>query len=386
MIGGSRFFFFFVALLSSQAVIQLSCQTLHHCGVRVLSLSFLQRLEENERLEKSLKFIEHVSSLSRLPETTDKKGAKICLAILTVNRPQKYLLQSMASLLYQSSKSTADVRDQTVIAVVAGEEENNPDAEWLHRMTNIPFWKAPTKICGHDGAIQRSFYERKGEIFSFAVEMCKTRVAENGWIGLIEDDVISGPHVLDKLFQFLDPLDDVSLVKGFEPDEFDGWSVDNVADQLLFPAVATLIVLPFLRPPISSVGGYMAVLLIWFSWFLWIRLIPRQLWSVLLLSVSPLHLVPGTINHATQAVFVPKKHSASLQQSFCTESNGINQDLVMMAWAKSHGPTFHFSKSIFQHIGTSTSVKGAHQGWRLTDLSFGMEDMPKITPEIEKGT
>jgi hypothetical protein len=70
----------------------------------------------------------------------------------------------------------------------------------------------------------------------------------------------------------------------------------------------------------------------------------------------------------------------SLVNDLCANVADLNQDLLIMGWAYKSGSTFHFSKSIFHHIGTSTSVRGAHFGWQLVDLAF-QEIMPLVSIE-----
>jgi hypothetical protein len=161
----------------SQCSIQLSCQHLHHCGVRLFSLSAWNAKVEEERLGRSLTFLESAKSVS--PLIQDRKNLKICFAIVTVERKQRYVIQTVASLLFHALESDSSLRESSLVLLVAGFAESNKDAEFLTQAFKVPFLRVPKDgFCGHNKT--RSFYEHKSEVYAFAVQSCQDRLADNG--------------------------------------------------------------------------------------------------------------------------------------------------------------------------------------------------------------
>lgn len=310
----------------------------------------------------------------------------VCLAMVTVDRKQRYVMQSVASIMYhlQRSNSANDVFFFLTSADAA--LESHPDAEYLHATTGVPYLRVPSKgFCAADRKLV-NFYGRKAEVFAFAIDTCLGRLRDDGWVVLLEDDVVAAPGIGDKLHSLLlyqsNAFERVSLVKLFEPDEFSGWSFDNVGLLLGLALLGAVFMCAVFR--IRCISG---LLLCCALNALWLRATPLQVWSMLFRGSSAPTLQSGGIMHATQAIAIPiaRNMSSTLRDVLCSYTANpaaeVNQDLIMLSWAGAAGAVLHATPSVFQHIGFSTSVRGPHQGWRLVDLTFGEEQMPFDRPE-----
>ena len=351
----------FALLVLSLFCISLSCQHLHHCGLRFLPYPYPPW--ENERLERSIAFLKNYVA------PKESKGlADFCFAMVTLERPKRYVLSSVASLLYHSG-------GRANIELFVDQHEQNRDAELIFNWSGVPLKRVPPN--GTCKVPASTFYARKAHVFAYAIQECQKSVHADGWVVLMEDDVISTVNVLSQLSRLLFNASDASMVKLFSPDAYEGWSYDNVSDQFRLTLLGALIMSLFHR---KRRGIILVFLVSSLCCFLWIRMIPRQLWSVLLPRMSLPHLRNGALGHASQAVAVPRRRSESLSQRLChcASLTGLkeNQDLLFHAWASRTGPLRTSVPSLFQHIGWSTSVKGRHQGWRLSDAAFGDEIFP----------
>jgi hypothetical protein len=375
-----RFLAVFALLaLVSLLWLQLSCQHLHHCGVHLVPTPWPPY--EREREERSSAYLEQERWRQgpRPPHVAMDRGfpLKLCVAMVTVERRQRYVMQSVASLLFHARADA--MSNESLFFLVAGEAalEPHPDAEHLHATLGIPLVRTPVSgFCTQDRA-RVNFYGRKAEVFAYAIDTCRSRLAEDGWIILLEDDVVSSRRIFSSSWNVLKSAGQgVSLVKLFEPDQFRGWAWDNL--WLLLRSAS------FLTLAVCGLSRKVSVLVFVVCFALnvvWLRALPLQVWALFLRTSAVPKLYDGAIRHATQAVAIPvaKNVSLSLQNKLCESTrlrDEINQDLIMMHWAMGAGRPLHASPSVFQHIGAMTSVKGPHQGWKLVDLTFEEEEMP----------
>ncbi len=374
-----RFFAVFVVLWAISLVwLQLSCQHLHHCGVHVFTSPWPPY--ESERLERSLAFLEQERWREgpRPAHLVLDRGfsVKLCLAMVTVERRQRYMLQAVASFLFHARDDL--MSNQSLFFLVAGEAAQEPhaDAEHLHATVGVPLLRVPTSgFCtAHRAGV--NFYGRKAEVFAFAMENCRSRLAEDGWMILLEDDVVSSPNILSLSWNLLKG-NGASMVKLFEPDEFNGWGMENVSLLMESSLLVSLIICALARKRSLLVLAVCFMLNV-----VWLRALPLQVWAMLFRGSSIPVVRPGVVYHATQAVAVPiaRNMSLTLQDTLCNHARlpdgQLNQDLIVMHWARVTGGAHHAAPSLFQHIGAMTSVKGPHQGWKLVDLTFGEEQMP----------
>jgi hypothetical protein len=284
-----------------------------------------------------------------------------------------------------------------VLLFGAEDDERTLDAEWIAWKTALPYLTVSQNgICN---VSQKSFYGKKAEIFAFATRKCRERLNANqtGWIVLLEDDVVASEWLGTKLAKVFTRAQQVEarVMKLFSPDAYQGWGFSNVKEllqySLLLSAVILLLVVlarKWRRRPFRRKKGWVLALIVLVSVgvFLlslaFVRIIPRQLWEVLLPYTGDFQLRRGTLGHASQAFAVRGEEGQNLENFLCNSARhgvNVNQDILFWQWTASYlnGHDYTCYPSIFQHIGFATPLKRPHAGWKLSDITFGTEFFPK---------